>query len=98
MPGRPAFRARRLVAAGGIGPGKTEPHGNDGDLPLVIKPIAIDLEPSPQAIARAIVPGNARLMDDAARRLTDNQEPGTRRSAQDRPAAKGQLGSADPAS
>ena len=82
MPFGGALGARRQIAVRASA-GKAEPHRHHGDTLVGVEIVVRDLQPLTQAITRAVIPGNAGLMDDTSRGLPDDQHAGTAVSQDD---------------
>src|SRR3546814_13652907 len=94
---RRALPARRAVAAVGVDARIAEAHRHDGDAALVVERLAPDLQPVAQAVARAVVPGNAGLVHAGAGCLADDQQFRAGRSAHHGARSQRQLRRAEPA-
>src|SRR5262245_34472744 len=60
-------------------------YRNNGDARAVVERVAVHGQPGAQHVARGIVPGNARLVDAATRRLADDEQARAARGAKHRP-------------
>lgn len=78
MPQGGALRARRPVASVPVPARIAEPHGHDGNAPVVVEDGPVDGHPRSQAVTAGIVPGDAAGMDTGAWCLSDDQQPRTR--------------------
>jgi hypothetical protein len=86
VPQRPAFHARRQIAALGIEPGKAEAHRHDRDPGRIVEKALADPHPVAQALAARIGKGSSACMHPRAGRLTANCKSGRWTTAR-RPAA-----------
>ena len=84
VPERGAFGEGRIVAAIGRDAGIAEAHGDDGNAGLVVECVAIKLKPVAQAIAAAVIEGQAGFVDTGAGGLADDEETGAGGGADDR--------------
>src|SRR5690606_23072266 len=90
VPQRRAFGPRRIVARTGLAR-VAEPHRNDCDAGWIIEGSGGKAQPVAQTLARRVVPGDARFVHLAPRRLPDDAKTRRRTRLHDRARTMGKL-------